>query len=125
MVEGGRFVRDSSWKSTVLVVAALAALLFVPLVASRFYLYFLGTVLVMGLLATSLNLVLGYGGMYQFHHAVFYGTGAYAFALSITKAHAPIWAALLVAPVAAAALGLVMGLICVRLSKLYFGMLQI
>ncbi|MBI5014711.1 MAG: branched-chain amino acid ABC transporter permease [Deltaproteobacteria bacterium] len=79
----------------------------------------------MGLLATSLNLVLGYGGMYQFHHAVFYGTGAYAFALAITKGNAPVWVALAAAPVAAAALGLVMGLICVRLSKLYFGMLQI
>ncbi|NTU59805.1 MAG: branched-chain amino acid ABC transporter permease [Deltaproteobacteria bacterium] len=92
---------------------------------SRFYLYFLGTVLVMGLLATSLNLVLGYGGMYQFHHAVFYGLGSYAFALTITKGGAPAWVALLVAPLASAVLSYVMGLICVRLSKLYFGMLQL
>jgi branched-chain amino acid transport system permease protein len=27
--------------------------------------------------------VLGFGGMYQFHHAVFYGAGAYAFALFV------------------------------------------
>lgn len=96
-----------------------------PFALSRFNLYFLGTILVMGLLATSLNLVLGFGGMYQFHHAVFYGIGAYAFALATTKGEWPFWASFLCAPIAAALLGLVMGLLTVRLSKLYFGMLQI
>jgi branched-chain amino acid transport system permease protein len=105
--------------------AALIALLLLPQALPRFYIYFLSLILVTGLLATSLNLVLGYGGMYQFHHAVFYGVGAYAFALMTTRAHAPFWLALAVAPLAAAILGLVIGMICVRLSKLYFGMLQI
>jgi branched-chain amino acid transport system permease protein len=118
-------VGEGNWKTRGALLVGLAVLLTVPMAMSRFYLYFLGTILVMGLLATSLNLVLGYGGMYQFHHAVFYGMGAYAFALAITKGHAPAWVAFLGAPVASAALGLVMGLICVRLSKLYFGMLQI
>jgi branched-chain amino acid transport system permease protein len=63
--------------------------------------------------------------MYQFHHAVFYGIGAYTFALVLTRTDLPVWNAFLAAPVAAGLLGLVMGLICVRLSKLYFGMLQI
>jgi len=100
-------------------------LFLLPAVLPRFYVYFLALILVTGLAATSLNLVLGYGGMYQFHHAVFYGIGAYAFALMTTRAEAPFWMAFLAAPVAAGLLGLLMGLICVRLSKLYFGMLQI
>jgi branched-chain amino acid transport system permease protein len=79
----------------------------------------------MGLLATSLNFVLGFGGLYQFHHAVFYGVGAYAFALLINKSQLPAWLGYLVAPMAAALLSLLMGLITVRLTKLYFGMLQI
>lgn len=118
-------MRESPWRSAALALAGLAVLAALPAFLSRFYLYFAGIVLVAGLFATSLNLVLGYGGMYQFHHAVFYGVGAYGFALTLTKAEAPLWVAMLVAPVAAAVLGLVMGLICVRLSKLYFGMLQI
>jgi len=118
-------VRASPWRSAGLSLAALAALAALPVFASRFYLYIAGIVLVAGLLATSLNLVLGYGGMYQFHHAVFYGVGAYAFALTLTKAEAPFWVAILAAPLTAAAFGLVMGLVCVRLNKLYFGMLQI
>ena len=105
--------------------AALVVLLLVPHVLARFYIYFVSLILVTGLLATSLNLVLGYGGMYQFHHAVFYGLGAYTLTLAITKAQAPFWVAFLAAPLASAALGLLIGSICVRLSKLYFGMLQI
>ena len=96
-----------------------------PVFLARFYVYLLALILVTGLLATSLNMVLGFGGMYQFHHAVFYGIGAYAFALMLTKPTLSPVFAFVAAPVAAAILSLVMGLICVRLSKLYFGMLQL
>ncbi|MEW6266756.1 MAG: branched-chain amino acid ABC transporter permease [Thermodesulfobacteriota bacterium] len=112
------------WLWTTLIVL-LAGLIAAPLILSRFYLYLVALILTTGLLATSLNLVLGFGGMYQFHHAVFYGLGAYAFALILTKTGLPPVLAFLAAPLAAALLGLVMGLICLRLSKLYFGMLQI
>lgn len=97
----------------------------IPLVGSRFFVYLVSGILVTGLLAISLNLVLGFGGMYQFHHAVFYGTGAYCTALFLTKTSLPAWVAFVSAPVGAALLGLIIGAICVRLSKLYFGMLQI
>jgi branched-chain amino acid transport system permease protein len=56
---------------------------------------------------------------------VFYGAGAYGLALAMSRGGAPFWLAFLLAPVVSAVLGLLMGLICVRLSKLYFGMLQI
>ena len=75
--------------------------------------------------ATSLNFILGFGGIYQFHHAVFYGVGAYGTALMLTKTGFPPWLGLIVGPLVAAFLSLIMGLICIRLSKLYFGMLQI
>ena len=100
-------------------------LLLVPQVLSRFYIYLGALIFAIALLATSLNLVLGFGGMYQFHHAVFYGAGAYAFALFATKSGLPVWFGYIIAPFCSAILGLVMGLITVRLSQLYFGMLQI
>lgn len=99
--------------------------LVLPRLLPRFYVYMASLILLTGLLATSLNLVLGFGGMYQFHHAVFYGTGAYTLALMLTKSGLPAWTGYVVAPFAAAFLGLIIGMICVRLSKLYFGMLQI
>lgn len=78
-----------------------------------------------GLLATSLNIALGYGGIYQFHHAVFYGVGAYTTALILTKTGLSFWSTFLVGPLLAGIVSFVIGIICIRLSKLYFGMLQI
>ncbi len=105
---------------------AIIVLLFLfPLFLPRFYIYLVSVILLTGLLATSLNLPLGYGGIFQFHHCVFYGVGAYAAALMITKSGLSPWIGFAVGPFAAAFLSLVMGLICIRLSKLYFGMLQI
>jgi len=112
------------WKyvTPLLLLAALAA---APQFLPRFHTYILAIVLLTGLLATSLNLAIGFGGIYQFHHAVFYGVGAYGTALVLTRTQLPAPVGLMAGPVAAAALSLVMGVICVRLSKLYFGMLQI
>lgn len=114
-----------SRKSLGVVIIVLAILFILPSFLSRFYIYLLALIFVTGLLATSLNMVLGYGGMYQFHHAVFYGVGAYGFALMLTKTGLSPLLAFIVGPIVAGLVGLVMGIICVRLSKLYFGMLQI
>lgn len=100
-------------------------LLVLPFIFPRFYVYIASLILLYGLLATSLNFALGYGGIYQFHHAVFYGVGAYGSALMLTKTGVSPWICFLVGPLAAAVISFVMGIICIRLSKLYFGMLQI
>ena len=108
----------------------LAIMLFVfflilPFFASRFYIYIFALIFVTGLLATSLNIVLGYGGMFQFHHSVFYGVGAYGFVLMLTKTDLSPLFAFIVGPIVAALISLLMGFICIRLTKLYFGMLQL
>jgi hypothetical protein len=112
-------------KTTLIGLVLLALLLLLPQFLPRFYIYLFAMMFAIALLATSLNLVLGFGGMYQFHHAVFYGFGAYAFALFVTKSGLPLWIGYVIAPFCSAALGLVLGLITVRLNRLYFGMLQI
>jgi branched-chain amino acid transport system permease protein len=103
----------------------LILLFLLPLVLPRFYIYLFSVILVYGLVATSLNFVLGFGGIFQFHHAVFYGVGAYGAALAITKLGFSAWVGFILGPLVSACLGLIMGIICIRLSKLYFGMLQI
>ena len=103
----------------------LAVLLVLPLVVPQFYTYTLALIFVISLLAMSLNMLVGHGGLYQFHHGVFYGVGAYTFALFITKTSLPVWTAFVAAPLTAAAIGLLIGWFCVRLTRLYFGMLQI
>ena len=105
--------------------AGIIVLLLFPVFIPRFYVYLVSIILLYGLLATSLNLVLGYGGIFQFHHAVFYGVGAYGTTLMLTKTGLPAMLAFIAGPLVSAAFGLVLGIICIRLSKLYFGMLQI
>jgi branched-chain amino acid transport system permease protein len=106
-------------------IAALIVLFLLPVFLDRFYVYLAAIILLTGLSATSLNFVLGYGGVFQFHHAVFYGVGAYGTALMIIKSELSPWLGFIVGPVVAGILGFVIGVICIRLSKLYFGMLQI
>ena len=49
-----------------------------PALGLDFYISFVRRVLIYALAATSLNLILGYGGMVALGHAAFFGAGAYA-----------------------------------------------
>jgi branched-chain amino acid transport system permease protein len=112
-------------KSIWIAAVVLVLLLALPPVIPRFYTYILAVIFVTAVLAMSLNLVVGHGGLFQYHHEVFYGVGAYTVALMITKTSLPWWVAFLCAPVASAVTGLLIGWFCIRLTRLYFGMLQI
>jgi branched-chain amino acid transport system permease protein len=107
--------------SSILIIVFLA----MPFMLPRFYLYTMSMIILLGLLATSLNFAIGYGGIYQFHHCVFYGVGAYGAAIMLAKTDISPWIGFMVGPLLAVILSFIMGLICIRLSKLYFGMLQI
>jgi branched-chain amino acid transport system permease protein len=118
---GDMFRRKSLGASVVLFIVLLIA----PLIIPKFYTYILAVIFVTALLAMSLNLVVGHGGLFQFHHAAFYGVGAYTAGLILTKTSWPWWAGFIAGPIAAALTGLLIGMLCVRLNRLYFGMLQI
>lgn len=107
-------------------IAVFFIVLFIlPPIIPRFYTYMLALIFVTALLAMSLNMVVGHGGMFQFHHGAFYGVGAYTVALMLTKTSLPAWVCFIAGPIAAAVAGLLIGMFCVRLTRLYFGMLQI
>ena len=77
------------------------------------------------LFATSLNILVGYGGMISFGHGMFFGLGAYAFALLMQRTGMPIPAAFVLTLLLCAALGLSVGAICVRLKEIYFAFLTL
>jgi branched-chain amino acid transport system permease protein len=107
-------------------VVVLAALVVLPLVSSsRVLLDFVIRLAAFGIFATSLNILVGYGGMVSFGHAMFFGGGAYAFALTLQKTGLGIPAALVVAVVFSALVALVVGAICVRLKEIYFSFLTL
>jgi branched-chain amino acid transport system permease protein len=119
-------LKDLVWQKSfganmVLFVLLLMAPFFVP----KFYTYILAVIFVTALLAMSLNMVVGHGGLFQFHHAAFYGVGAYTAGLILAKTSWPWWIGFIAGPIVAALVGLLIGMFCVRLNRLYFGMLQI
>jgi branched-chain amino acid transport system permease protein len=106
-------------------VAIFLILLVVPPFLPRFYIYILAVIFVTALLAMSLNLCVGHGMLFQFHHGAFYGVGAYTAGLLLAKTTVPWWMAFIAGPLAATFAGLLIGMFCIRLNRLYFGMLQI
>ncbi len=116
-------VIHSKW--FIFLIGLFLILLIFPIFLSRFYVYILALIYVTALLAMSLNLVVGYGGLFQFHHGVFYGVSAYTVALILKKTSLPMWTGFIAGPLMAALVGFVIGWFCVRLTRLYFAMLQI
>jgi branched-chain amino acid transport system permease protein len=103
----------------------LAALALVPLASGDYGLMVLTDVLVLALVAASLHLLIGLGGLVSFGHAAWFGLGAYGTALAVRHMAAPLPLALAMAPLAGAAGALVVGWFCVRRSGLYFAMLTL
>jgi branched-chain amino acid transport system permease protein len=91
----------------------------------QFWIWVSTQMIIMALFATSLNLILGYGGMVSFGHAAFFGVGAYTVALLMKKAEVHIFWAMLSAPFLAALAAAVIGWFCVRLIGLYFAILTL
>ena len=108
---------------------ALAALLFLSvlplLTQSRVTLDFVIRLAALGIFASSLNILVGYGGMVSFGHAMFFGSGAYVFGLLMQKTDASIPVAMLGAIGFSGLLGLLIGAICVRLKEIYFSFLTL
>jgi branched-chain amino acid transport system permease protein len=101
--------------------AALAVLALIPAVTSNPQLIdFVIRCAALGLFATSLNLLVGYGGMVSFGHGLFFGLGAYSFGLIMQRLGLPIPVAILMTVLLAAVVGLIVGAICVRLKEIYF-----
>jgi branched-chain amino acid transport system permease protein len=79
------------------------------------------------LLAQAWNLLGGYGGQFSFGHALFFGVGAYASAVLQVTHGVDAWAALALAVVLAAAVGLFVGALAFRygLKGSYFALVTL
>ncbi len=103
----------------------LLLLALVPLVAGDYALIVLTEVVILALMAASLHLLIGLGGLVSFGHAAYFGLGAYGSALLVKHLAAPMPLALAAAPVLAGVGALIAGWFCVRRSGLYFAMLTL
>jgi branched-chain amino acid transport system permease protein len=90
-----------------------------------YYVSTAGRIVVMAIAATSLNLVLGYGGMVSFGHAAFFGLGAYATGVMISEGRAGAAADLAVTLAVTGGAAFVIGAISLRTRGVYFIMITL
>ena len=100
----------------------LAFFLLAPLVL---YPVFLMKVMCFALFACAFNLLIGFGGLLSFGHAMFLGTAGYVSAHAAKVWGCPPELAILLGTLAAAALGLVTGLLAIRRQGIYFAMITL
>ena len=108
-----------------LVAATLAVLIALPWVLARYQMSILTELFIFGLLALSLDLIMGYTGMVSFGHAAYFGLGAYASALLLINFAVPIPVALLAGGLLAGLVALPVGYISTRATGIYFAMLTL
>ena len=104
----------------VIIFGCLALLAFVPGV--RYLLSLLIGVYIFAVFAMSFDLLMGFGGIISFGHALFFGLGTYTAAMVVKYAHLNFWVALIVAPLVAILLSLVVGAMTLRVKGVYFAM---
>jgi branched-chain amino acid transport system permease protein len=110
-------------------VPALLLLLALPPLAQaaggEFYIGLASRILIFALAASSLNLILGFGGMVSFGHAAYIGVGAYTVGILMQNGVTSAWIAWPAAMLAAALAALVIGAISLRTRGVYFIMITL
>jgi branched-chain amino acid transport system permease protein len=114
---------------SVFVAIALVALALLPVYAGitgdRFLVTLFTRIIILAIAATSLNLILGYGGMMSFGHAAYLGIGGYTVGIF---AHEGIYSGFIQWPVAlvmSALFALVIGALSLRTRGVYFIMITL
>ncbi len=109
----------SSWRRSVVVLA-------LPWVAPPYHVLLMLPFMAYAVVLLGLNLLFGYAGLVSFGHALFIGIGAYTGAVLTTHTTCGPWRSSCSWPRSAArAVAALVGALCVRYVKIYFGMLTL
>src|SRR6201995_5175316 len=100
-----------------------ALLLIVPL--TGVYPFFVMQALCFALVACAFNLLIGYGGLLSFGHAMFLGTAGYCSAHALKVWGLDPFLGILVGTAAACALAVITGYISIRRQGIYFAMITL
>jgi branched-chain amino acid transport system permease protein len=105
---------------TPLFLVALLCLIIAPFVLGDYYSSLLTEILIWGLLAMSLDLLVGYTGIVSFGHAALFGLGAYGASMMIVRADAGLWLALLSGILVSGLLAVGVGILTLYLKGIFF-----
>ncbi|MCB2227748.1 MAG: ABC transporter permease [Desulfarculaceae bacterium] len=106
--------------SSLVVVALLA---FAPLALPKYWTYLLAEIMIFALFSISFNVLFGFTGMLSFGQASIFGAGAYAIALMLIHVTTNWWLAFAAALAISTGVAVVIGLMSIHRSEIYFGML--
>jgi branched-chain amino acid transport system permease protein len=110
----------------VMVLALLATVPWLaPLLGLEYYISFAMRLLITMLIASSLNLLMGYGGMVALGHAGFVGVGAYVLVALVEAGVRSAWGLWAGAMVGAALVALLIGAVSLRTRGVYFIMITL
>jgi branched-chain amino acid transport system permease protein len=111
---------------TLLVLALLAGFaLFAEMIGRAYLLTPLARIVIFAIAALSLNLILGFGGMVSFGHALYVGIGVYAVGISDFFGLYSGWLHIAAALAASALIALMVGSLSLRVSGVYFIMITL
>lgn len=113
------------WCAALVVLLLLVVPIYTNVANAPFVLTIMSRVLIFGLAAISLNLILGYGGMVSFGHALYMGLGAYMVGLLAQNDVSSGWVHLGTTLAVCALVGLVTGAISLRTSGIPFIMITL
>ncbi|HEX5802698.1 MAG TPA: branched-chain amino acid ABC transporter permease [Azospira sp.] len=124
----GALYRQSGRRRGLAAVVLLALAALPPVLQALgqdFYVSFAARILIFALAATSLNFIVGFGGMVAFGHAAFFGAGAYAVAILAQHGVVSAFVAWPLAAALAALLALGIGAVSLRTRGVYFIMITL
>ena len=117
-------VNPRAMRDEMIAFAAMALLLaIVPW--TGIYPFFVMQALCFALLACAFNLLIGYGGLLSFGHAMFLGTAGYITAHALKVWALPPELGILAGTAAAGALAVITGLVAIRRQGIYFAMITL
>jgi len=90
-----------------------------------FYIGVVIRIMIFAIVASSLNLILGYGGMVSFGHAAFFGLGAYAASIAVVHGANNVWLVWTLAAVVGGISALAVGFVATRTRGAYFIMITL
>jgi branched-chain amino acid transport system permease protein len=120
----GRNDRRVPWRIPVLALLA-AGLLIGPLFLTAYWVGLLTQVVILAILAMSLDLLLGYTGLPSLGHTGFFGVAAYGVGVLATTYHASFWVAVAGGLLTGIVLAALFGLIVSHVRDVYFLMITL
>lgn len=110
-------------------VAILVGLALVPvlsaLIGQSYYVTLFTRIVILAIAAVGLNLILGFGGLVSFGHAMYVGVGAYAVGILSFYGIGNGWIHLLAGLAVGAVVAIIVGLVCLRTSGIAFIMITL